>query len=181
LDAVPTASSEIVSNGTGRRELNWMSSVGCEAVGQRGKRILIVDDEQIILDLLERVLSREGYEVSTACLPEEAIRGIRSGRYDLTIADAGLWRSDGRELLGLVNEANSETAIVLMTGYPEEGIVRFARDHADGFLEKPFALERFLAVVRRALATGQEAVHEREIRRPRSSPVQVRLQPGEVA
>jgi len=178
---VSVASCEMAGNLTGRRELDWMRSARCEAGSQRGKRILIADDEQIILDLLERVLSREGYQVSTARVPEEAIDDIRSGRYDLAIADAGLWQSDGRELVGLIKEANSGTAIVIMTGYPEEAIVRFASDHADGFLEKPFALERFLAVVRAALASGQDGARDRQVKAPRSSLFGVRLQTGEIA
>jgi len=154
-----------------------MERVESRVQGQAGKRILIADDEQIILDLLERVLSREGYQVSTVRLPEEAIDDIRSGSYDLAIADASLWRSNGRELVGLISELNSRTAIVIMTGYPEEAIVRFARDHADGFLEKPFALERFLADVRTALRSGQQRVQHKETRAPQSSLLRAGLHP----
>lgn len=153
-----------------------MNRVKYEIEGEAGKKVLIADDEQIILDLLERVLSREGYRVSTVRLPGEAIDDIRSGRYDLAIADAGLWRSDGRELLSLIRQADSRTAIVIMTGYPEEAILRFARDHADGFLQKPFALERLLAVVRTALASGKKGPGHQETRTPQSSLIGARLQ-----
>jgi DNA-binding NtrC family response regulator len=115
------------------------------------RKILIVDDEQIILDLLERVLRREGYEVSGVRCPDEAMKRICSESYDLAIAEVNLCRSNGRELTSLVGEASPSTAVIIMTGYPEAAVVRYAEENAQGLLEKPFALERLLATVREAL------------------------------
>jgi DNA-binding NtrC family response regulator len=129
-----------------------MSRVIGEIAGRASERIIVIDDEQIILDLLERVLNREGYRVSTLRQPDEALEEVREGQYDLAIADLDLWRSDGSDLMRMIKEASPRTAIVVMTGYPEETVVKLAKDHAQGFLEKPFALEKFLAVVRQALA-----------------------------
>jgi DNA-binding NtrC family response regulator len=133
-----------------------MSRVIGEVAGKASERIIVIDDEQIILDLLERVLNREGYRVSTLRQPDEALDEVREGQYDLAIADLDLWRSDGGDLMRMIKEASPRTAIVVMTGYPEETVVKLARDHAQGFLEKPFALEKFLAVVRQALAARTE-------------------------
>jgi DNA-binding NtrC family response regulator len=121
------------------------------------ERILVVDDDQIILDLLERVLSREGYQVSTLRRPDPALKEVRTGQFELAIADLDLWRSDGSELMQLIKQASPRTAVVVMTGYPEETTVRFAKEHAQGYLEKPFALEEFLAVVRAALAARERS------------------------
>lgn len=134
-----------------------MSSIR-RGVGVEGsERILVVDDEQIILDLLERVLNREGYQVSTLRRPDAALSEVETGDFELAIADLDLWRSDGSELMQLIKQASPRTAIVVMTGYPEETIVRFAKEHAQGYLEKPFTLEEFLAVVRAALAARRRS------------------------
>ena len=138
-----------------------MSSIGRGVDVEGSGRILVVDDEQIILDLLERVLSREGYQVSTLRRPDAALSEVRAGQFELAIADLDLWRSDGSELMRLIEQASPRTAIVVMTGYPEEAIVRFAREHAQGYLEKPFALEEFLAVVRAALAVRRPSTRSR--------------------
>ena len=118
---------------------------------QERQRILVVDDEQVILDLLRRVLSREGYRVATAVHSDEALGLVSTECFDLAIADIGLHRLDGRDLMKRIREASPQTALVAMTGYPADEIISFAQDNTQGYLEKPFALEEFLAVVRRAL------------------------------
>jgi DNA-binding NtrC family response regulator len=135
-----------------------MIDANVEVRREAGTKILVVDDEQIILDLLRRVLSREGYQVTTARQAEDAVSQVNADSYDLAIADVDLRRSDGRELMSLIGETSPHTALVVMTGNPEERVVRFARDHAQGLLAKPFALEQLLAVVSRALsARAQDA------------------------
>jgi DNA-binding NtrC family response regulator len=133
-----------------------MSEAGLRIKREVGRRILVVDDEQIILDLLKRVLSREGYQVMTALHADDAISEIGAGNYDLAITDVDLCRADGRKLMRQIGEASPHTALVVMTGYPEEAVMRFAQDHAQGLLAKPFALEQLLAVVRGALSTQGE-------------------------
>lgn len=115
------------------------------------EKILVVDDEQVILDLLRRVLSREGYQVTGAVRAEEALGLLSTERFDLAIADVGLRQFDGRKLMRMIVETSPQTAIVAMTGYPGDGFIRFAREHAQGYLEKPFTLEDLLATVRSAL------------------------------
>jgi DNA-binding NtrC family response regulator len=130
-----------------------------------GRKILVVDDEQIILDLLRRVLSREGYRVTTARRADDALSKVNAGSYDLAITDVDLCRSDGRELMRLIGEASPDTALVVMTGYPEETVVRFARDHAHGLLAKPFALEQLLAVVRGAMSARADGAKQLDVSR----------------
>lgn len=133
------------------RETVCMKSDEVMVVGEAGPKILVVDDEQIILDLMRRVLSREGYQVSTVRCAEEATIEYSNGSHDLLIADMDLCRSDGRELMRMLEEVDPATAIVVMSGFPEERIVRFAQEHTQGLLAKPFALEQLLTTVRDAL------------------------------
>jgi DNA-binding NtrC family response regulator len=140
-----------------------MIDVNLEVRREAGRKILVVDDEQIILDLLRRVLSREGYQVTTARRARDAVSEVSADSYDLAITDVDLHRSDGCELMSLIGETSPHTALVVMTGNPEERVVRFARDHAQGLLSKPFALEQLLAVVSGALSTGARDTPQPEV------------------
>lgn len=138
------------------RETDHMS--GVKVVGETGRKILVLDSEQIILDLLQRVLSHEGHRVSTARCADEAMKEVCNGMFDLVIADVDVCASNGRELMRVIGEQSPQSAVIVMTAYAGEGIARFAQEQAQGLLEKPFALERLLAVVRAALeARGENA------------------------
>ena len=133
---------------------------------QGSERVLVVDDEQVILDLLERVLGREGYQVTTANCGEDVVGLLSNERFDLAIMDMGLRNPNGGNLMKAVREASPGTAIVVMTGYPMEEVIRFAQQYAQGYLEKPFDLHELLAVARDAL---------RQALMPGSSPRSARI------
>ena len=155
-------------------ETEHMEGHEFRAADEAGRRILVVDDEQIILDLLKRVLCREGYKVSTALCSDDAIIEVCNRTYDLAITDVDLCRSDGRELMRTIGQASPDTAIVIMTSHAEDGIVHFAREYAQGLLEKPFALEELLATVRAALESRVEDARRSEA----SSSLSSRLEAG---
>ena len=81
-------------------------------------------------------------------------------RFDLAIADLGLRRSNGHELVRMIREVSPGTAIVAMSAYPAQEVVRFAREHAQAFLEKPFSLAELVDVVGCLLAQGQQRARE---------------------
>jgi len=139
---------------------------------EAGGKILVVDGEQIIVDLLKRVLTREGYDVSAVLCSEDAVIEVCRRTYDLAIADVDLDPSNGRELMRTLGQASPDTAIVIMTASPEQGIVHFAREHAHGLLEKPFALEELLAAVRLALNSRVKSSRGRQAVQPLSPSLQ---------
>lgn len=155
-------------------ETEHMEGHDFRAADEAGRRILVVDDEQIILDLLKRVLSREGYKVSTALCSDDAVIEVCNRTYDLAITDVDLYRSDGHELMTAIGQASPDTAIVIMTTNAEDRAVRFAREHAHGLLEKPFALDELLTTVRAALESRVEDAQRSEA----SSSLSSRLQAG---
>ncbi len=124
---------------------------------QVSERILLYDDEQVILDLLGLVLSREGYQVSATPCDEEALGLVSAQRFDLAITDLGLRRSNGCTLVKKIREVSPETAVVAISAYPAREVVRFARENAEAFLPKPFALRELLSAVREALGDGSLA------------------------
>lgn len=124
---------------------------------QAYERILLYDDDQVILDLLGLVLSREGYQVAATPCDQEALGLVSAQRFDLAITDLGLRRSNGCTLVKKIRELSPETAVVAISAYPAREVVRFARENTEAFLPKPFALGDLLSTVREALGDGSLA------------------------
>ena len=116
--------------------------------------VLVFDEETVILDLLALVLTREGYDVTTAARHEEALELFSGGTFDLAITDLGLHNRNGRRLVQEIKEISSETVIVSMAAYPAVEIQGFAEEHTQAFLVKPFDMSELLATVRSALGRG---------------------------
>ncbi len=103
------------------------------------QRLLIVDDEQDMLDFLERVFRRD-YEVRRAQSVEEAERVLAEGTgYDVVITDRRMPRRSGLELLEIVSRACPKAVRVLLTGYAEslvnEKVAQWAL--VDAWVSKP--------------------------------------------
>jgi DNA-binding response OmpR family regulator len=113
--------------------------------------ILVFDDEQVILDFLAEVLTRHGYRVTTTPCGEEALQLFARHRFDLAIADLGLRRRDGRNLVRRIKQLSPQTSVVAMSAYPERDAISFAEGHTEAFLTKPFGMGELLSAVRQAL------------------------------
>jgi len=122
---------------------------------QSGK-VLVYDDDEILLNLLGLVLKREGYHIKATVCAQEGIRLMSTQRFDLAIADLGLRRTNGYELVRMIREVSPETAIVAVSAYPSDEVVRFARKHAQAFLDKPFSLAELVREVGCLLEQGQQ-------------------------
>jgi len=117
-------------------------------------RVLVVDDTPATLEVLERSLAAEGYQVFTSPGVAEAIGVLESMRMDLVITDLKMPRVSGLDLVRHVRENLKDTEIMVITGYPSiEGAVEAVKTGAEEFLAKPFTNEELLSAVRRALDT----------------------------
>lgn len=83
------------------------------------KKILIVDDEELILNSLGQELEGEGYDVSLAANGEEGIAVLRENYFDLIITDLMMEGLNGLEVLKAAKEIDPEVAVVIITGYGE--------------------------------------------------------------
>jgi len=123
---------------------------------QRSGRVLVYDDDQVLLDLLGTVLTREGYQIEATLCAHEGIRLISTQRFDLVIADLGFRRASGYELVTKLREVSPETAILAISAYPSDGVAHFARTHAQAFLDKPFSLTELVRQVGFLLESGRQ-------------------------
>lgn len=108
-------------------------------------RILVVDDEVEILNLLMKYLEREGYNVDIASDGEEGLKLFRINEYDTIILDVMMPKIDGIELCKILrNETN--VPIVMLTAKDDEiDKILGLRIGADDYITKPFSMNEFVA------------------------------------
>ena len=116
------------------------------------RRVLVVDDEPSMRELLVIMLTKEGYDVVTADSRASAAKALARGPVDMVITDVRLPDGDGMEILRHVKAAAPETAVVVMTAYGStESAVGAMKLGAHDYLTKPFDVEELKIVVRGAL------------------------------
>jgi DNA-binding NtrC family response regulator len=115
-------------------------------------RLLVVDDEEIVIRSCLRILGGGDYEVEAAQSGEEALKKIGEERYDVLILDIMMPKMDGLEVLQRVKEAHPDIDIIMVTGLAQiETAVRAMKLGAFDYLPKPFDPDELRLVVERAL------------------------------
>ncbi len=117
-------------------------------------RVLVVDDEEIVRRVVDRMLRDAGYEVVIASNGTEAVAWYHqhAGEVDLAIIDMRMPRMDGRECFRELRRINPEVRAIFSTGFEVEGIARAAiEDGMVGFVRKPFHLRELTEAVSAAL------------------------------
>ena len=127
-----------------------------------GKRVLIVDDEKAIVDILEFNLLRDGYETLKAYDGPEGLRMAREENPDLVLLDVMLPGMDGFEVCRTLRSEGNDVPIVMITAREEETDKVFGLENgADDYVTKPFSMRELLARVkanmRRTAAPAPEA------------------------
>jgi len=117
-----------------------------------GARVLIVDDEPMVRDVLERYLRNEGYEVGLAADGEEALERAVADDPDLILLDLMLPKLDGYEVFTRIREAGRRTPVIMLTARGEETDRVVGLDlGADDYVTKPFSPREVVARVRAVL------------------------------
>jgi CheY-like chemotaxis protein len=115
-------------------------------------RVMVVDDDPMLLSLLSDTLDTIGYRSTSAPDGESALRLLKDGSVDMIISDINLPGMDGLELLRRVKETSPELPVILITGVSMNGIrARAYREGADGFLDKPFRITVIESMMQRLL------------------------------
>jgi two-component system, NtrC family, response regulator PilR len=117
------------------------------------KRVLIVDDELSMREMLAILLKKEGLDVRIAASRAEAARTLGEGPVDLVLTDVKLPDGDGLEILRQVKAAAPATPVVVMTAFGTTEMAVGARKlGAEAYILKPFDVDELRIVVRDALA-----------------------------
>ena len=115
-------------------------------------KILIVDDEQIIIDSCLRILRNDEYQLEAVQDGLEALRKIDENHYDIVILDIMMPKIDGLEVLRRVREGHPDIDVIMITGLSQiETAVKSMKLGAFDYLPKPFDPDELKLVVHRAL------------------------------
>jgi two-component system OmpR family response regulator len=128
-------------------------------------RLLVVDDEATILELLSGSLRLAGFEVMTASSGAEAVRAAASGRPDLVLLDVMMPDGDGFEALRRIRSGGGEVPVIFLTARDEvpDRVEGFAVG-ADDYVTKPFSLDELLGRIRAVLKRTRPDVPGSQLR-----------------
>ena len=117
------------------------------------KRVLVVDDEPSIRELLSKTLALAEYEVDTAVDAPSALDRLRAGVYDLLIADLNMPGDDGLTLVRRARQLIADLPVIIITGFSSEpSAVEAVNLGVSGYLRKPFPIQQVLSTAAKALA-----------------------------
>jgi two-component system cell cycle sensor histidine kinase/response regulator CckA len=120
---------------------------------QAQRTVLVVEDERIMLRLLERFLSREGYQVLLAADGEQAIDGYccHKTEIDVVLLDVGLPKVGGVDVLRRMKKENPDVRVVVASGYLDARTkAEMYRAGVKAFVDKPYLLPEMLETLRSA-------------------------------
>jgi CheY-like chemotaxis protein len=120
-------------------------------------KILVIDDEEQLRDLLKQMLTRDGHEVTTASDGVEGMRAFEQIQPDVVITDIIMPNKDGIEVITELLCKNAKTAIIAISGGRRAITAEFNLESAEllgvkGILSKPFTREQLREAVHLALA-----------------------------
>ena len=116
------------------------------------QRVLVVDDEASIRDLLSKTLALAEYDVDTAPDGTAALDRLRSVNYDLLIADLKMPGMDGLTLIRQAKRMKADLPVIIITGFStESSAIEAVNLGVAGYLTKPFRVPQVLAAASKAL------------------------------
>ncbi|MEE9180466.1 MAG: response regulator, partial [Vicinamibacteria bacterium] len=119
-------------------------------------RILVVDDETSMRQLLEITLRKEGYRVTMAESGQKAVEALSKAAYDLVISDIKMPDMSGVEVLRVVKQSAPETPVIMITAYSSaETAVEALRLGAYDYIAKPFKIDELKVTIKNALEKQQ--------------------------
>ena len=123
------------------------------------KRILVIDDDEVVRKNFKAILELEGYNVDTAVTGKEAVDKSNANFYNLALIDIRLPDMEGTQLLTAMRDTVPKMVKMIVTGYPsQESAVEAVNMGADGYVVKPIMdTDEFLQKIREHLRKQEEA------------------------
>src|SRR5215813_1659617 len=119
-------------------------------------RVLVIEDEQKMADLIKRGLEEEGMDVDTVADGDSGLEAGKTGRHDLIVLDLGLPGRNGLDVAQQLRNEGAKTPILILTAQDStEMKVKGLDSGADDYLTKPFAFSEMLARIRALIRRTQ--------------------------
>jgi len=117
------------------------------------KRVLVVDDEEIVRESYKRALTEAGYDVRTVDSGSDALKACRAESFDVMLTDLKMPEMDGVEIAQAMKQEFPDVRVVIITGYPTRSSAdRAAQLGIFDYLEKPLSPERLSAATAEVLS-----------------------------
>jgi DNA-binding NtrC family response regulator len=124
-----------------------------------GKNVLIVDDDNSVCRIVQRMLSDEQYQVQTSQSVADALGAIEQRPFDAYVMDYKLPDGSGLDVAERIRSKWGATPIILISGYdPSAVALRAEKLHITDFLEKPFSRETICNAVKKAIGSPKGAL-----------------------
>jgi DNA-binding NtrC family response regulator len=131
-----------------------------------GERVLIVEDDDLMRELMTKILAGEHYHIFQASSGEEALQLIQEQTIDLVLTDLRLAGMSGLQLLTEIRALDQEIVVIMMTAYASvETAVEAMRKGAYDYLTKPFINDEIRVMLRRALNQRHLSRENRHLKR----------------
>lgn len=116
--------------------------------------VLIVDDEENLLVLLDRIFDKEGYQVKTASSANQALKLLDRENFDAAIVDVKMYPVGGVSLLAEIKKRSPSTRVIMMTAYPTRDSQDDCIKHgAADYRTKPLEIQELKSIVRQLVST----------------------------
>ncbi|RKY94944.1 MAG: hypothetical protein DRQ01_01090 [Ignavibacteriae bacterium] len=116
------------------------------------EKILIIDDEQVILDAVSKIASLEGWKIDAALNAQDGLNKLSSNQYSLILSDIMMPEMDGFQLLEELYNRKIDVPVFMITGYSTvENAVKSLYKGAIDFIPKPFTFDEITSSINRGL------------------------------
>src|SRR5690554_4895465 len=121
------------------------------------KKILIIDDEMSVCEMLTRFLAKNGYEAESTIYGKQGLQLLKEHNYDLLLCDYRLKDYDGNEYFKEIRKIRPDVTVIFITGYVNLKIaVDLIKEGAYQYLAKPLNPDELLVMVERALSNPEK-------------------------
>ena len=116
------------------------------------ERMLVIDDEDVVLESCRKIFSAEGFQVTCTTSPHEGLRLIEDSSFDVILCDWKMPGFDGMDVLQELDRRSPDSTVVMISGYPTVGRATEAlKRGAMDYVAKPFTPEEIVEVVKKAI------------------------------
>jgi DNA-binding response OmpR family regulator len=119
-------------------------------------KVLVVDDDAIVIKSCTRILESEGYTVSTVPGADEALELLGKASFDLLLIDVKMPKRDGLFLMKEIRKSWVDVPVIVMSGYPTpETVADVLKSGATQFIPKPFRPDELINAIRQVLERNE--------------------------
>ena len=119
---------------------------------KRAGRMLVIDDDGVVLDSCRKIFSAEGFEVVTTDQARDGLERVTRDNFDIILCDWKMPELDGIDVVEMIDKRSPDSAVVMISGYPDvERATEVMKRGAMDYVAKPFTPEEISAVVGKAM------------------------------